>query len=80
MTSYSGRQNRNSMVTESGLIPGLVGASPVQNIGAYGVEVGEFIHAVEVYDRKLKKFDSIPAQTVIFPIVIVFLKMIQHVM
>ena len=42
------------------LIPGLVGASPVQNIGAYGVEVGEFIHAVEVYDRKLKKFDSIP--------------------
>lgn len=43
------------------LIPGLVGASPVQNIGAYGVEVGEFIHAVEVYDRKLKKFDSIPA-------------------
>jgi len=41
------------------LIPGLVGASPVQNIGAYGVEVGEFIHAVEVYDRKLKKFDSI---------------------
>lgn len=43
------------------LIPGLVGASPVQNIGAYGVEVGEFIHAVEIYDRKLKKFDSIPA-------------------
>lgn len=43
------------------LIPGLVGASPVQNIGAYGVEVGEFIRAVEVYDRKLKKFDSIPA-------------------
>lgn len=33
------------------LIPGLVGASPVQNIGAYGVEVGEFIQAVEVYDR-----------------------------
>lgn len=33
------------------LIPGLVGASPVQNIGAYGVEVGEFIAKVEVYDR-----------------------------
>lgn len=34
------------------LIPGMVGASPVQNIGAYGVEVGEFIHLVEVYDRE----------------------------
>ena len=44
------------------LIPGLVGASPVQNIGAYGVEVGEFIESVCVYDRRLKRFDSIPAQ------------------
>lgn len=44
------------------LIPGLVGASPVQNIGAYGVEVGEFIDSVQVYDRNLKQFDSIPAQ------------------
>ena len=33
------------------LIPGLVGASPVQNIGAYGVEAGDFITSVEVYDR-----------------------------
>lgn len=44
------------------LIPGLVGASPVQNIGAYGVEAGEFIDSVQVYDRQLKQFDSIPAQ------------------
>lgn len=44
------------------LIPGLVGAAPVQNIGAYGVEVGDFIESVEVYDRKLNKVDRILAQ------------------
>ncbi len=33
------------------LIPGTVGAAPIQNIGAYGVEVGERIHAVDAFDR-----------------------------
>jgi len=32
------------------LIPGLVGAAPIQNIGAYGVEVKDCIHHVEVFD------------------------------
>ena len=31
-------------------IPGTVGASPVQNIGAYGVEVASLIHKVECFD------------------------------
>ena len=33
------------------LIPGTVGAAPIQNIGAYGTEVREFIAAVEAWDR-----------------------------
>ncbi len=32
------------------LIPGSAGAAPIQNIGAYGVEVREFIDCVEVFE------------------------------
>lgn len=32
------------------LIPGTVGAAPIQNIGAYGTEVGEFVQSVEAFD------------------------------
>ncbi|MDR3445934.1 UDP-N-acetylmuramate dehydrogenase [Dyella sp.] len=34
------------------LIPGTVGAAPIQNIGAYGTEVAEFIESVEAWDTK----------------------------
>ena len=36
-------------------IPGTVGAAPVQNIGAYGAEVGQFISSVRVFDTKEMK-------------------------
>ena len=32
------------------MIPGTVGAAPIQNIGAYGCEVAEFVAAVEAWD------------------------------
>jgi UDP-N-acetylmuramate dehydrogenase len=35
-------------------IPGTVGAAPIQNIGAYGHEVSEFITRVRTYDREAK--------------------------
>jgi UDP-N-acetylmuramate dehydrogenase len=35
-------------------IPGTIGASPIQNIGAYGHEVAEFITRVRTYDRQEK--------------------------
>ena len=36
-------------------IPGTIGAAPIQNIGAYGHEVSEFITRVRTYDRHEKK-------------------------
>lgn len=32
------------------LIPGLVGAAPVQNIGAYGVELDQRLHSIQAWD------------------------------
>ncbi|WP_033493875.1 UDP-N-acetylmuramate dehydrogenase [Bifidobacterium biavatii] len=42
-------------------IPGTVGASVVQNIGAYGQEVATTVESVEVWDRRDKKTLDIPA-------------------
>jgi UDP-N-acetylmuramate dehydrogenase len=42
------------------LIPGLAGAAPIQNIGAYGTEIDEFVETVEAWDRGSGRFVKLP--------------------
>ncbi|MDI2126911.1 UDP-N-acetylmuramate dehydrogenase [Yinghuangia seranimata] len=42
-------------------VPGSTGATPIQNVGAYGQEVAETISLVEVYDRKTGRMDMLDA-------------------
>ncbi len=44
-----------------GGIPGLAGATPIQNVGAYGQEVAETVSAVRVYDREARAFAELSA-------------------
>ncbi len=41
------------------LIPGSVGAAPVQNIGAYGRELSEFVESVTVFDRERQCYSTL---------------------
>ncbi len=44
-------------------IPGLVGATPIQNVGAYGQEVADVITRVTAYDRSVRELhDLSPAE------------------
>ena len=43
-------------------IPGSAGATPIQNVGAYGQEVAETIVAVQVYDRFADEVRTMPAE------------------
>ncbi len=42
-------------------IPGSVGATPVQTVGAYGVELSDLLRDVDLYDRRRGEVRTVPA-------------------
>jgi UDP-N-acetylmuramate dehydrogenase len=42
-------------------IPGSIGATPIQNVGAYGQDVSETVRTVRVYDRESGRVEELPA-------------------
>lgn len=43
------------------LVPGTVGATPVQNVGAYGADVSQTLTTIEAYDRQTKQMVTLRA-------------------
>ncbi|MFG1708367.1 UDP-N-acetylmuramate dehydrogenase [Nonomuraea sp. M3C6] len=43
-------------------IPGQVGSTPIQNVGAYGQEVSQTIHCVRAYDRRTRQVVDVEAR------------------
>ena len=49
-----------SGVEQLSLIPGTAGATPIQNVGAYGREIADVLVCVQAYDTEAKKMVVIP--------------------
>jgi UDP-N-acetylmuramate dehydrogenase len=51
LVAYTVAQEWSGLETMSG-IPGLVGATPIQNVGAYGSDVSQTVETVRTWDRR----------------------------
>ncbi len=47
-------------------IPGSTGATPIQNVGAYGQDVAQTVTSVRVYDRERDTVEDLPAEALGF--------------
>lgn len=54
-------ENNYSGIEAMSAIPGIIGATPVQNVGAYGEEIKDVLISLEAYDRLEKKYVTILA-------------------
>ncbi|HLU75196.1 MAG TPA: UDP-N-acetylmuramate dehydrogenase [Nonomuraea sp.] len=43
-------------------IPGLVGSTPIQNVGAYGQEIAQTVWSVRAYDRRTQQVEDLEAR------------------
>jgi UDP-N-acetylmuramate dehydrogenase len=55
-----------SGIEQLSLIPGTAGATPIQNVGAYGREISEVLTTVEAFDVQQGKLVTIPASECAF--------------
>jgi UDP-N-acetylmuramate dehydrogenase len=60
LVAYAVESNLTGIECLSG-IPGTVGGTPVQNVGAYGQEVAQTIVTVRAFDRKAEQFVELSA-------------------
>lgn len=48
------------------LVPGAAGATPIQNVGAYGQEIANTLVTIEAFDTQIKDFVTLPASDCAF--------------
>ena len=53
-------ENGLTGIEQLSLIPGTAGATPIQNVGAYGREIADILVCVQAYDKQDKKMTVLP--------------------